>query len=51
MPQMAPMNWLILMIFSILVFITFNILNYFTLNYKAMYKKIDPLTTKVNWKW
>nr|QNH82879.1 ATP synthase F0 subunit 8 [Neochauliodes punctatolosus]UFZ13206.1 ATP synthase F0 subunit 8 [Neochauliodes sparsus] len=32
MPQMAPLNWLILFIFFITLFILFNIMNYFMIS-------------------
>nr|AFQ62400.1 ATP synthase F0 subunit 8 [Abraeinae sp. MJTNT-2012] len=51
MPQMAPMNWLMLMIMFILIFMMFNSLNYFSFNYpikKYQYKKSN---SKLNWKW
>nr|AXS66073.1 ATP synthase F0 subunit 8 [Staphylinoidea sp. 14 KM-2017] len=52
MPQMAPMNWLTLFIFFVLVFMLFNTINYFSFLY-------DPQTTAsiknkkkiINWKW
>nr|QRW36335.1 ATP synthase F0 subunit 8 [Hydroporus kasyi] len=47
MPQMAPMNWLILYMFFSLIFIMFNFLNYYLFlinknlnnNYTKMMKK------------
>nr|UFZ13349.1 ATP synthase F0 subunit 8 [Archichauliodes neoguttiferus] len=52
MPQMSPLNWLILFLFFSMIFIIFNILNYFILNYP------NPSTTEktfsnnpLNWKW
>nr|UFZ13807.1 ATP synthase F0 subunit 8 [Neochauliodes bachmanus] len=52
MPQMAPLNWLILFIFFTILFIMFNIMNYFmtspTPKLSSSYNlKNYPLT----WKW
>nr|AML26809.1 ATP synthase F0 subunit 8 [Erotylidae sp. BMNH 1274780] len=51
MPQMAPMNWLILFFLFSLIFMYINSLNYFSFMYpykslkKTMNQKIN------NWKW
>nr|AFQ62210.1 ATP synthase F0 subunit 8 [Hypomedon debilicornis] len=52
MPQMAPMNWLFLFIFFILIFLMFNSLNYFSFIYnnKSMINK-NSKTFNINWKW
>nr|UFZ13846.1 ATP synthase F0 subunit 8 [Neochauliodes fraternus] len=52
MPQMAPLNWLILFIFFIILFIMFNIMNYFMISptpdsSSSQNLKNFPLT----WKW
>nr|WHN78890.1 ATP synthase F0 subunit 8 [Scopelodes kwangtungensis] len=53
MPQMMPINWIFLFIFSIFIFITFNILNYYIFyvkinnNFKLINKKFKNLI----WKW
>nr|AXS65272.1 ATP synthase F0 subunit 8 [Cerambycidae sp. 6 KM-2017] len=51
MPQMAPLNWLTLFFLFIIIFILFNITNFFFLNYK--YKKLvsKKKSTKFNWSW
>nr|QNG56187.1 ATP synthase F0 subunit 8 [Pediacus ater] len=51
MPQMAPLNWIILFFYFSMIFIMFNSLNYFSFKYKI--KKSNPLTTSINyiWKW
>nr|ANJ70467.1 ATP synthase F0 subunit 8 [Hydroporus obscurus] len=52
MPQMAPMNWLILYLIFSLIFILFNFLNYylFLINSKKNFiNKI--LKNSFNWKW
>nr|ALO76851.1 ATP synthase F0 subunit 8 [Timarcha goettingensis] len=51
MPQMMPLNWLILFIYFIMVFLMFNILNFYSFIYKI--KLSDNLKNKIkfNWKW
>nr|ATN23481.1 ATP synthase F0 subunit 8 [Bruchus sp. EMHAU-15071302] len=51
MPQMAPLNWLTLMIFFTMIFLMFNSLNFFTFNYEV--KKMTSFKKKLtyNWKW
>nr|YP_010166585.1 ATP synthase F0 subunit 8 [Hydrocolus stagnalis]QRV62676.1 ATP synthase F0 subunit 8 [Hydrocolus stagnalis] len=52
MPQMAPMNWIILYFFFSITFIMFNFLNYYLFlinNKKNMNSKI--LKNMLNWKW
>nr|YP_009695338.1 ATP synthase F0 subunit 8 [Lamprigera yunnana]QEJ81503.1 ATP synthase F0 subunit 8 [Lamprigera yunnana] len=50
MPQMAPMSWLYLFIYFILMFLTFNSINYYLylpmLKMKFNYKIISNY-----WKW
>nr|YP_010304994.1 ATP synthase F0 subunit 8 [Semidalis macleodi]ULR86825.1 ATP synthase F0 subunit 8 [Semidalis macleodi] len=52
MPQMAPMNWLFLFIYSILMLYLFSNLNYF-INYKnlSFKSKINKNLKLNNWKW
>nr|YP_010744245.1 ATP synthase F0 subunit 8 [Epicauta obscurocephala]WET56770.1 ATP synthase F0 subunit 8 [Epicauta obscurocephala] len=52
MPQMAPLNWLSLMIYFIAIFMLANSLNF----YSFIYSPNKPLslkssTIKTNWKW
>nr|ALO71116.1 ATP synthase F0 subunit 8 [Pselaphinae sp. 10 EF-2015] len=51
MPQMSPLNWIFLYMFFSMIFIMFNIMNYYYLNYKPKY--INNLNKKnsKNWKW
>nr|WKU83860.1 ATP synthase F0 subunit 8 [Chalcosyrphus chalybeus] len=53
MPQMAPMNWLSLFLLFTLIFIFFNIMNYFI--YNPMTPKSKNLNkiniNSMNWKW
>nr|YP_009995405.1 ATP synthase F0 subunit 8 [Ochthebius lividipennis]QNP09821.1 ATP synthase F0 subunit 8 [Ochthebius lividipennis] len=52
MPQMAPMNWLMLFIMFTLIFILFNSMNYFSFKYNNSDKKIMTKNMiKLNWKW
>nr|ALO70600.1 ATP synthase F0 subunit 8 [Gyrohypnus fracticornis] len=52
MPQMAPMNWLILFINFSIVFLMFNSMNYFSFKYPLKkYCKQILSQTKLNWKW
>nr|YP_010285478.1 ATP synthase F0 subunit 8 [Basiprionota bisignata]UKS07057.1 ATP synthase F0 subunit 8 [Basiprionota bisignata] len=50
MPQMAPLNWLMLFMFTIIILMMINCLNYF--NY-MMNPKLIKNNNKVtlNWKW
>nr|WKU83789.1 ATP synthase F0 subunit 8 [Asarkina ericetorum] len=53
MPQMAPISWLLLFFFFSLIFIMFNMLNYFIyyplINKSKMTKKINLMN--LHWKW
>nr|UKE80167.1 ATP synthase F0 subunit 8 [Pyrota palpalis] len=52
MPQMAPLNWLSLLVYFILIFLLTNSLNFYSFLYQ---KKTSPsmqkALTKLNWKW
>nr|ALO71228.1 ATP synthase F0 subunit 8 [Trapezodirus sp. 1 EF-2015] len=52
MPQMAPMNWLILFFMFLMILMMFNSLNFFSFFY---FKKINLFKNKkiqkINWKW
>nr|AIS38206.1 ATP synthase F0 subunit 8 [Teslasena femoralis] len=50
MPQMAPLSWLNLFMFFVMVFIMMNALNYFSFSYHPM-KKILLKKKTINWKW
>nr|YP_010946378.1 ATP synthase F0 subunit 8 [Balta jinlinorum]WGO57096.1 ATP synthase F0 subunit 8 [Balta jinlinorum] len=53
MPQMMPMSWLSLYIMFLLIFMLFNITNYY-INIKVKENKLMKSTTKnksMNWKW
>nr|QIV24812.1 ATP synthase F0 subunit 8 [Teispes insularis] len=51
MPQMAPLNWLILAILFTLVFLVFNVYNYFSFNYEIKKLKTTKKEIFSNWKW
>nr|ALO77360.1 ATP synthase F0 subunit 8 [Bruchinae sp. GENSP01] len=51
MPQMAPLNWITLMIFFIMIFMFFNILNFYSFSYPVKKIELTKKTTKFNWKW
>nr|YP_009440925.1 ATP synthase F0 subunit 8 [Hydromanicus wulaianus]AHC32055.1 ATP synthase F0 subunit 8 [Hydromanicus wulaianus] len=52
MPQMMPLNWLILMIFFSLIFLfTFLNLYYFYTPDPFTKPQSSILTSKINWKW
>nr|WRO44835.1 ATP synthase F0 subunit 8 [Prothemus semimetallicus] len=53
MPQMAPLSWLNLFLFFIMIFLIFNSLNFFYFNksFKSQEKKTSSLLNKISWKW
>nr|ARH53782.1 ATP synthase F0 subunit 8 [Cortodera humeralis] len=51
MPQMAPLNWLVLFIFFSMIFLIFNSLNYFSFNYNIKSKISQKNKLIYNWKW
>nr|ARH54898.1 ATP synthase F0 subunit 8 [Bruchidius cisti] len=51
MPQMAPLNWLSLMIFFIMIFFIFNIMNFYSFSYPVKKNNFEKKITKFNWKW
>nr|QRW36413.1 ATP synthase F0 subunit 8 [Sanfilippodytes vilis] len=52
MPQMAPMNWLILYIFFSIIFIMFNFINYYMFISESKLNNINKIMLKsLNWKW
>nr|YP_009935660.1 ATP synthase F0 subunit 8 [Mylabris calida]QNS38543.1 ATP synthase F0 subunit 8 [Mylabris calida] len=51
MPQMAPLNWLTLLFFFIMIFIILNSFNYYTFTYQKKMGFLDQkASTKINWK-
>nr|YP_010166754.1 ATP synthase F0 subunit 8 [Rhithrodytes bimaculatus]QRV62858.1 ATP synthase F0 subunit 8 [Rhithrodytes bimaculatus] len=52
MPQMAPMNWLVLYILFSLIFLIFNFMNYYSFLIMSKYhKKNFYIKNILNWKW
>nr|ASY97875.1 ATP synthase F0 subunit 8 [Miomantis caffra] len=52
MPQMMPLNWLMLFTFFSLLLITFNIINFYSSYNKFYLKPSSKLMIKsLNWKW
>nr|YP_010987588.1 ATP synthase F0 subunit 8 [Ochthephilus sericinus]WON66007.1 ATP synthase F0 subunit 8 [Ochthephilus sericinus] len=51
MPQMAPLNWLLLFMLFILIFMIFNSLNYFSFYYSTKISKFMKTSSQLNWKW
>nr|WRO44705.1 ATP synthase F0 subunit 8 [Cantharis jindrai] len=53
MPQMAPLSWLNLFIYFIIIFMIYNSLNYFYFNTPSNPKNSVKMNTKNinNWKW
>nr|YP_010240649.1 ATP synthase F0 subunit 8 [Nicrophorus nepalensis]QTG39886.1 ATP synthase F0 subunit 8 [Nicrophorus nepalensis] len=51
MPQMAPLNWLTLFIFFIIIFLMFNMMTYFVFLYTPLKNKFNTKTSQINWKW
>nr|YP_010895018.1 ATP synthase F0 subunit 8 [Callicera aenea]WJW73531.1 ATP synthase F0 subunit 8 [Callicera aenea] len=53
MPQMAPINWLSLFLLFSLIFILFNMMNYFIyLPTTPKHKNLDKINkNSMNWKW
>nr|UOU84931.1 ATP synthase F0 subunit 8 [Nigrotipula nigra] len=53
MPQMAPINWLLLFFIFSIILVIFNTLNYFS--YLPLTPKIFQMNNKLinplNWKW
>nr|ARH54809.1 ATP synthase F0 subunit 8 [Trigonopterus sp. 5 AH-2016] len=50
MPQMAPMNWTLLYIFFILLFMFISLMNYYSFSYKNKTSLLVKTTQKTNWK-
>nr|YP_010988552.1 ATP synthase F0 subunit 8 [Medeopteryx isaanensis]WOR80696.1 ATP synthase F0 subunit 8 [Medeopteryx isaanensis] len=51
MPQMAPLSWLNLFIYFIIIFMMFNIMNYFSLIYNNNIIKKNMEKKTIMWKW
>nr|ASY97992.1 ATP synthase F0 subunit 8 [Theopropus rubrobrunneus] len=52
MPQMMPLNWLMLFSFFSIVLILFNVMNYYTpLNKKSSLPQMKTKIKIMSWKW
>nr|AND96442.1 ATP synthase F0 subunit 8 [Onthophagus rorarius] len=51
MPQMAPINWLMLLIYFSLIFMIFNTMNYYIFNYSFKTFSFKKIKNNLNWKW
>nr|QEJ81491.1 ATP synthase F0 subunit 8 [Luciola sp. FM23] len=51
MPQMAPLSWLNLFMFFIMIFMMFNLMNYFSFMYKSKELEQKKNTKLYTWKW
>nr|YP_010586228.1 ATP synthase F0 subunit 8 [Himalopsyche eos]UZZ43990.1 ATP synthase F0 subunit 8 [Himalopsyche eos] len=52
MPQMMPMNWIMLFLFFIIIFIMFNMMNFCLINYNfSNLKSKNIIKFPMNWKW
>nr|YP_009176412.1 ATP synthase F0 subunit 8 [Cryptolestes ferrugineus]YP_009176425.1 ATP synthase F0 subunit 8 [Cryptolestes pusillus]ALI86990.1 ATP synthase F0 subunit 8 [Cryptolestes ferrugineus]ALI87006.1 ATP synthase F0 subunit 8 [Cryptolestes pusillus] len=51
MPQMAPLSWLTLFFYFTLIFILFNIMNYYSFMYQVKKERVLSMKKKINWKW
>nr|APX39729.1 ATP synthase F0 subunit 8 [Podagrica fuscicornis] len=51
MPQMMPLNWLLLMIFFIVSFLLFNKTIFFNFFYSKNFSSKTLSLLKKNWKW
>nr|APX39943.1 ATP synthase F0 subunit 8 [Chaetocnema scheffleri] len=51
MPQMMPLNWILLLILTMIIFILFNNLNYFNFFYNINKNQLKKNKMNFNWKW
>nr|YP_010272305.1 ATP synthase F0 subunit 8 [Spastonyx nemognathoides]UKE80215.1 ATP synthase F0 subunit 8 [Spastonyx nemognathoides] len=52
MPQMAPLNWLTLLFYFILLFMFTNSMNFYSFLYKKNHSPGTSITSvKTTWKW
>nr|ARH54523.1 ATP synthase F0 subunit 8 [Ocypus ophthalmicus] len=51
MPQMAPMNWLMLFILFTIIFLMVNCINYFSFFYSNKTSNLIKKNNQINWKW
>nr|AND96090.1 ATP synthase F0 subunit 8 [Onthophagus falculatus] len=51
MPQMAPINWLSLLIYISILFMIFNVMNFYSFNYSIKSFNFKKMNKLLNWKW
>nr|QWL15007.1 ATP synthase subunit 8 [Morphostenophanes sinicus] len=51
MPQMAPLNWLTLMLTFVVILLMFNIKTFYTVNHRPVINKLMIKKTHLTWKW
>nr|AFQ62424.1 ATP synthase F0 subunit 8 [Cheironitis sp. MJTNT-2012] len=51
MPQMAPLNWLPLMLIFSVILIVISIINYFITNHYPSSLLLNKLSLSKSWKW
>nr|AVE15553.1 ATP synthase F0 subunit 8 [Odontomantis sp. JZ-2017] len=52
MPQMMPLNWLMLFMFFSILMILFNVMNYYmSINKSYLISPIKSKIKTLNWKW
>nr|QCP68875.1 ATP synthase F0 subunit 8 [Cryptolestes ferrugineus] len=51
MPQMAPLSWLTLFFYFTMIFILFNIMNYYNFTYQVKKESFKKMKKTINWKW
>nr|ARH55211.1 ATP synthase F0 subunit 8 [Teredus cylindricus] len=51
MPQMAPLNWMMLFIYFSFMLLIFNSMNYFSFMYNPKFFSFKKKLFKINWKW
>nr|APX39207.1 ATP synthase F0 subunit 8 [Gonioctena olivacea] len=51
MPQMMPLNWLTLFFYFTMIFLMFNIINYYMFLYTTKTSSTKKINMKFNWKW
>nr|ARH54497.1 ATP synthase F0 subunit 8 [Micrambe villosus] len=51
MPQMAPLSWLLLFIFFSMIFMLYNLSNFFMFLYSVKESNKSKINIKTNWQW
>nr|YP_010960287.1 ATP synthase F0 subunit 8 [Rhynchophorus phoenicis]WNH29320.1 ATP synthase F0 subunit 8 [Rhynchophorus phoenicis] len=51
MPQMAPLNWTMMYMYFIILFLFFSILNFYLFTYKPSFFEKSNKKINNSWKW